>query len=95
MAENKDFAKKAFRDAVKATITPDVERSQEAFDKVMKTRGDRMLDSAAMAVGLDKMDDMSRVLLEHGHGDTLGEFMRGVIVLSFYEGWKAGRADKD
>ncbi len=81
-----DFVKKAFADADKAT-------SEKEFNAFCKNIADDDSQAAhltaAMYVGLQKMDKMCEVAIKAGQGDTLAEYAHALLLVGFHIGYKA------
>ena len=82
-----DFVKDAFRQAINAST----EAEFLAYMKEVVGNIDNITMTAGLMVGMDKMDKLSKIVLDAGQEDTLAEFTEGLIMAAFHIGWKEGR----
>lgn len=82
-----DFAEKAFADAEAIND----EKEFEAYRKAVTKNFDKICVTAGAEVGLDEMNKMSGLLIRNGCAEILAEFVSGIAMLCFHEGYQAGR----
>jgi len=82
-----DFAKKAFTEAQAISD----ENEFQAYRKAISKDFEKICITAGAEAGLDEMNKMSGLLIRNGCADTLAEFISGIAMICFHEGYQAGR----
>lgn len=82
-----DFAEKAFTDAVAISD----EKEFQAYRKAITKDFDKICVAAGEEAGLDNMNKLSGLLIRNGCAETLAEFVSGIAMICFHEGYQAGR----
>ena len=87
-----EFVRKAFEDADKV-------KSDKEYDAFCKRIADDDSQAAhmtaALFVGLPKMDKMCEVVIKAGHGETLAEYAQSLLLVGFHIGYKAAKEDNE
>lgn len=82
---------KFVRDAFTKAVENEQDREFGEYKKRIADCGEQILDSVGHKVGLDAMNEISRLVICSGHAFVLGDFIRGVMMVAFHEGYQAGR----
>lgn len=81
-----DFVKKAFADADKARV-------DEEFNAYMASVGGKTEEAAhvtaAMRVGLSRMEKLCKLVIESGNADVLAEYAHTLLLVGFHSGYTA------
>ena len=86
-----DFVRKAFKDA--SRVADDNEF--EAYRKRIIDNIEPLSVACGIAVGLDKMNELSGLIIKSGLGETFVEWTRMVMTIAFSEGYKAKAEEVD
>lgn len=78
-------------DAFTKAIEIEQDREFGAYKKRIADRGEQILGGVGNKVGLDAMNEISRLVILSGHALVLGDFIKGVMMVAFHEGYQAGR----
>lgn len=63
----------------------------EAYFRIEKEVGDNIVKKAAYTSGMKEMNDLSKLMLDHGLAETFSLFVNYVGMGFFSEGYKAGK----
>lgn len=85
-----DFVEKAFRDA-EAIFE---EKEFQAYRKAIATNFNRICTTAGEVVGLDAINKLSGLLIRSGHVEDIADFIIGIAMICFHEGYQAGRLER-
>ena len=86
-----DFVKKAFSEATAAAN----DREFDAYRKRIIDNIEPLSVACGIAVGLDKMNELSGLIIKSGLGETFAEWTRMVMTIAFSEGYKAKAEEVD
>ena len=86
-----DFVRKAFKDA--SRVADDNEF--EAYRKRIIDNIEPLSVACGIAVVLDKMNELSGLIIKSGLGETFVEWTRMVMTIAFSEGYKAKAEEVD
>lgn len=86
-----DFVKKAFNDATNAAD----DREYDAYRKKIVDMLEPISVACGIAVGLDKMNKLSKVVIESGLGEAFADWTRTVMTIAFSEGYEAKAEEVD
>ena len=81
------WIKKTLKDIEKKNIDAEA----EAYFRIEKEIGDTIVSKAAYASGMRKMNELSKLMLDHGLAETFSLFINYVGMGFFSEGYKAGK----
>ena len=99
---DKEFAQKAFQDAVRASVNEHKDKlsqeETEAFYKEIASRSDAIMDALKMKVELsDKVDvdQLAKVVVLTGCKDAFIALTVTLMMICFHIGWKAGKGESE
>ena len=81
------WIKKTLKDIEKKNIDAEA----EAYFRIEKERGDEIVTHAAYTSGMKEMNDLAKLMLDHGLAETFSLFINYVGMGFFAEGYKAGK----
>ena len=79
------------KDAFKQAVENEQDREFGEYKNRIADRGEQILTGVGLKVGLDAMNEISRLVIHSGQAFVLGEFIKGVMIVAFHEGYQAGR----
>jgi len=93
---NNDWIRKAFEKAADDTPFDDPEEELEfqAYHRRIIQDSDVVIQACGMYVGLDKMNALSKVVIESGNVGTLSAFVKNLVTIGFHIGYNEGRKAK-
>ena len=84
------FVEQAFEDAMEMSE----EQEHKAFEEAIVQDKDILLLSVGVNVGLEKMEVLSKSVIDSGTAETLAEFVTQLSMICFHIGYREGRNSK-
>lgn len=85
-----EFVKKSFDDAMKKSDSAEF----DSFKKMIMDDKDIILMSAALSVGMEKMEIFAKVIEENDVEEALNELIGELLTLGFHIGYNEGRLSR-
>ena len=91
------WVRDAFEDAVNNTPFDDPEQEAEyqAYRRTIVANREQLIFHCGNAVGAEKMNRLSKVVIESGNTKTLAEFIKALLTVGFSLGYKARREEEE